>query len=166
MKQRKIVKVPVVWKKQTLPISWARYKRNYEPCFFLENYDSCIFGGKGAAAGSDRKARWFGPSNESSVWEIDSDPNHKYVHPTQKPVALAERAIRNSSLPGEIVLDFFSGSGSTLIGCETTDRRCRMMEKSPYFCQIIVERWCGFSGIDEVKINGKAVSWSGYRERK
>jgi len=69
-------------------------------------------------------------------------------HPqtTQKPVALAERAIKNSSQVKNIVLDFFGGSGSTLIACEKLNRKCYMMEISEMYCDVIIERWQNFTG--------------------
>jgi DNA modification methylase len=82
--------------------------------------------------------------NESDLWQIAKDS--KYVHPTQKPVALSERAIKNSTKPNNIVLDYFGGSGSTLIGCEKTGRKARVMELDPIYCDVIVKRWENFTG--------------------
>jgi DNA modification methylase len=63
-----------------------------------------------------------------------------------KPVALFSRFIRNSSKPGEIVLDLYGGSGTALIACEQTGRSARLMELEPGFCDVIVRRWEGFTG--------------------
>jgi len=82
--------------------------------------------------------------NESDLWQIAKDT--KYKHPTQKPVALSERAIKNSTKPNNIVLDYFGGSGSTLIGCEKTGRKARVMELDPIYCDVIVRRWENFTG--------------------
>lgn len=82
--------------------------------------------------------------NETDLWQIAKDS--KYVHPTQKPVALSERAIKNSTKPNNIVLDYFGGSGSTLIGCEKTGRKARVMELDPKYCDVIVKRWENFTG--------------------
>ncbi len=82
--------------------------------------------------------------NESDLWQIAKDT--KYQHPTQKPVALSERAIKNSTKPNNIVLDYFGGSGSTLIGCEKTGRKARVMELDPIYCDVIVKRWENFTG--------------------
>ncbi len=79
-----------------------------------------------------------------TVWEVTRDSD--YVHPTQKPVALAIKAIENSSRPGEIVVDGFSGSGTTLIGCEMTGRRARVVELDPQYVQAAIERWEKFTG--------------------
>ncbi|HXJ44213.1 MAG TPA: DNA methyltransferase, partial [Bryobacteraceae bacterium] len=69
-----------------------------------------------------------------------------YVHPTQKPVALVRRAIENSSRAGDVVLDLFGGSGSTLVACEKTGRNARIMELDPRFIDVIVKRWQNFTG--------------------
>lgn len=155
-------KVPIIWKKQAAPISWARYKRLYEPC---------IFGGKDAAVGSTDNARWFGPNNENNIWEIKRDHNHEYVHPTQKPLALPARAMTNSTRSEEIVLDLFGGSGSTLISADKMDRQARLMEFEPAFCDVIVRRWIkhviqnGLDNIREpVRKNGEAVDVNQYME--
>jgi len=81
-----------------------------------------------------------------AVWRIDKDPNYSYEHPTQKPVALAEKAINDLVVSGSIVLDLFGGSGSTLIACEKTNRKCYMMEICPSYCDVIIKRWQDFSG--------------------
>ena len=83
-------------------------------------------------------------TNESDLWSIAKDS--KYKHPTQKPVELAKRAIKNSSNVGNMVLDFFGGSGSTLIASEVTARKCYMMELDPVYCDVIVQRWEDYTG--------------------
>ena len=82
--------------------------------------------------------------NESDLWNIAKDS--KYKHPTQKPVALSMRAIKNSSREGNIVLDLFGGSGSTLIACEKLNRKCQVMELDPIYVDVIIERWQNFTG--------------------
>ena len=81
-----------------------------------------------------------------SVWTIKKDSSSSYVHPTQKPVKLSEFAIRNTTERGDIVLDLFGGSGSTLIACEQMERKCRIMEYDPAYCDVIVDRWEKFTG--------------------
>ena len=63
-----------------------------------------------------------------------------------KPVELIERMIINSSQPGDLVGDFFGGSGSTLITCEKTGRKCRTIELDPFYCDVIIRRWQDFTG--------------------
>ncbi len=86
------------------------------------------------------------------VWYEKRDKLEDYVHPTQKPVRLAERAIKKSTKPGETVLDLFGGSGSTLIACEQMDRKCFMSELDSYYCDIILKRWEKFTGREAVKL--------------
>ena len=83
-----------------------------------------------------------------SVWTVNKDGASTYVHPTQKPVALAVEAIDKTTKAGELVLDLFGGSGSTLIACEKTNRDCRMMELDPKYCDVIIKRWQDFTGQD------------------
>lgn len=91
--------------------------------------------------------------NDKDVWEIKRDNVMEYVHPTQKPVALSAKAMHNSSKQGDIVLDLFGGSGSTLIGCEQLERKARLMEFDPKYVDVIIERWENFTGEKAVKIN-------------
>ena len=72
-------------------------------------------------------------------------------HATPKPIALCERAILSSSRPGELVVDFFGGSGSTLIACENTGRNCAMLELEPKWCDVIVRRYIRTTGDHNVR---------------
>jgi DNA modification methylase len=81
-----------------------------------------------------------------SVWTINKDGASTYKHPTQKPVALAEEAIDKTTRPGAVVLDLFSGSGSTLIACERAGRLARVAELSPAYVDVAVKRWEQFTG--------------------
>jgi len=81
-----------------------------------------------------------------SVWTINKDGASTYVHPTQKPVALSEEALDKTTHKGAIVLDLFGGSGSTLLGCEKTNRHARLMELDPKYCDVIIKRWQDFTG--------------------
>lgn len=83
-------------------------------------------------------------SHLSTVFTEDKPLANK-EHPTMKPVALVERFIKNSSKPGDLVLDPFGGSGSTLIACEKQGRCCRTMELDEKFCDVIVARWQDFT---------------------
>lgn len=81
-----------------------------------------------------------------SVWTINKDSANTYVHPTQKPVALAEEALDKTTCKGAVVLDLFGGSGSTLIAAEKNGRIARLMELDPKYCDVIVKRWQNFTG--------------------
>jgi DNA modification methylase len=79
------------------------------------------------------------------VWSFDK-PTASPLHPTMKPVPLVQRAIENSSQTGDVVLDLFLGSGSTLIGCERTGRVCYGVELEPEYVDGAVMRWEAFTG--------------------
>ena len=74
-----------------------------------------------------------------------------------KPVELVERAIRNSSRPGDIVLDPFGGSGTTMIAAEKSDRKARLMELDPKYCDVIVSRWQQFAGAEAIRASDGAT---------
>lgn len=81
-----------------------------------------------------------------AVWKVGKDSASNYVHPTQKPIELAERAIGDFSDQKNVVMDLFGGSGSTLIACEKTNRQARLMELDPKYVDVIVKRWQDFTG--------------------
>ena len=76
-----------------------------------------------------------------------------------KPVELCERAVQNSSKPNDIVLDLFGGSGSTLIACERTKRKCRMMEFEPKYCDVILKRYLALNPDSQILRNGDAFAF-------
>ena len=125
----------VIWVKNNAQfVTSAHYKGKHEPCFYGHR--------KG------KVAQWFGPNNEVTVWECDRAQKNEF-HPTQKPVPLAVRAIKNSSKNGNVVLDLFLGSGTTLIAAEKLNRRCYGMEIDPKYCDVIIKRYCDYTGADE-----------------
>jgi DNA modification methylase len=132
----------ITWAKPNFAIGYGDYNQATEFCLY--------------AWKADAPHRWFGPSNESTLWEINRDPTKTYLHPTQKPLALAQRAIRNSSLRDEAVLDLFLGSGSTLIAAEGLGRRCYGLEIDPRYVDVIVRRYIAFVGKDRVPESVKA----------
>ena len=81
-----------------------------------------------------------------SVWSIGKDNANDYEHPTQKPVALSANAIKHTTDKGQIVLDCFGGSGSTLIACEQLKRKCYMCELDEHYCDVIIQRWENLTG--------------------
>ena len=93
--------------------------------------------------------------NMNNVWHFDRTAGAEREtaggHATPKPIALCARAIKSSSRPGEIVLDVFGGSGSTLITCEQLNRKCYMMELDPKYCDVIVKRWEELTGQKAIK---------------
>lgn len=89
---------------------------------------------------------FLGPNNALDLWPIKKVNPQSMIHLTEKPVALATRAMEYSSRPGENVLDLFGGSGSTLIGAEQTGRKAFLMEMDTLYCDVIINRWEQFTG--------------------
>jgi len=118
----------IVWDKKSIGLGSANYRPQHEFIFYF----------KGGA--------WYGDKAQSDVWYMSRGNTGAYVHPTQKPVELIERALGNSSKAGDVVIDCFGGSGSTLIACEKNGRYARMMELDPKYCDVIVRRWQAFTG--------------------
>lgn len=116
----------LIWLKNSMVLGHADYHYKHEPI---------IYGWEASG-----KHRFFGGRNQTTVWEVDR-PSRSKEHPTMKPLALLRKAILNSSLANEIVLDPFGGSGSTLIACEQTLRQCRMVELDPRYADVILYRW-------------------------
>ena len=121
----------VIWAKDTLVLSRKDYHTQYEPLWY------------GWYEGPDGKAKRLRPledRKQSDLWQIPR-PKVSVEHPTMKPVTLVAKALTNSSCPGDIALDLFGGSGTTLIAAEQTGRSCRMMELDPRYCDVITKRY-------------------------
>lgn len=117
-------------------ITWVKNQPVLGRKDYMIGFENAWYGWKEGAG-----HKFHGPTNACDVWNVKKVPNQSTVHLTEKPVELAIRAIQNSSRAGEHVLDLFGGSGSTLIGCDLTGRRCFMMELDPAYCDVIVQRW-------------------------
>ena len=124
----------LIWVKQSAGMGWQDYRAQHEPILY------------GWKEGGSGKHFYCGDRAKTTVWQIGRDAQASYVHPTQKPVALPEEAIKNSSKGEDVVLDLFGGSGSTLVACEKTGRINRSMELDPKYCDVIVKRWQDFTG--------------------
>ena len=92
----------------------------------------------------------YSDRTQTTVLEFDK-PNKNLDHPTMKPVELFKYLILNSSKHGDIVLDSFGGSGTTLIACEQLERKARLMELAPVYCDVIVTRWQDLTGKQAVR---------------
>ena len=117
----------IVWVKPAATMGWQDYRNQYEPILY------------GWREGAER--RKVEDRTQTTVWQIGRDAAASYEHPTQKPVDLPARAIENSTIAGETVLDLFGGSGSTLIAAARTGRRAVLVEKEPRYCDVIRTRW-------------------------
>lgn len=126
----KVWRQTIVWIKDSFVLGHSDYHYRHEVCFYGWR--------EGKHMGTpDRK--------QDTVWEEDR-PKRSADHPTMKPLALIERCLRNSTTKGQVVLEPFCGSGTTLIACETLGRRCLAVELSPNYCDVIVKRWTALTG--------------------
>ncbi|WP_428065370.1 DNA methyltransferase [Candidatus Proelusimicrobium volucris] len=159
-------KQQLIWLKNQFVLGGAKYQNIYEPC---------LFGCKGKSIGT-----WNGGRNKANAIEdfdfmneeelrsaikdlmafltpdiirVDK-PLKNDLHPTMKPIKLLAHFIENSSKKGDIVLDLFGGSGSTLIACEQLLRRCRAAEIDPHYCDVILTRWEKFTGKTAERVKG------------
>jgi len=134
----------IIWAKNAFTLGRSDYQRQYEPI---------LYGWK-----NNHDRYWCGARDQSDIWFYNR-PTKNDLHPTMKPIELCKRAILNSSKTDDIILDCFGGSGSTLIACEQTDRRCRMIELDPKYIDVIVKRWQNFSGKEaKLETDGKSFN--------
>lgn len=131
----------IIWVKQSAGMGWQDYRAQHEPILY------------GWKEGSGTHF-YCGDRSKTTVWNVSRDAQTSYKHPTQKPVALSQEAIMNSSKGEDIVVDLFCGSGSTLIACVVAGRIGRMMELDPKYCDVIIQRWQDFTGQKAVHENG------------
>lgn len=116
----------LIWVKNTFVLGRQDYQWKHEPC---------LYGWKDGATHI-----WNGDRKQTTVFQVDK-PQRSALHPTMKPVELFTSQMVNSSRPGDIVLDLFGGSGTTLIAAEQSDRTAYIMEYDPKFVDVIVDRW-------------------------
>ncbi|MHB9070205.1 MAG: DNA-methyltransferase [Sedimentisphaerales bacterium] len=121
----------IVWVKNTFAWGFGRYKFRHEPIFYAHI--------KG------KPDNWYGDKTQNTVWE-EKKPSASRLHPTMKPVEIVERAMVNSSVAGNIVLDLFMGSGTTLIAGHKNGRVSYGMEIDPIYMDVIIKRWEEFAG--------------------
>lgn len=140
----------LVWAKNALVLGHSDYHYRHEDVLFgTKEHDDLLYGwapgvgrpGRGRHAGT----KWFGDNAQSTVLEYDKPPRSA-EHPTMKPVELIAHCLRNSSKQGDVVLDAFAGSGSTVIACEQERRVCYALELDPAYCDVIVSRWQTVTG--------------------
>ncbi len=134
----------LIWDKGTIVLGHSDYHFAHEPIFYGHTPAQGRHGrgGKG----------WYGGDAERSILTYPK-PSRNESHPTMKPVALIEHCLKNVTQRGTLTFDPFGGSGSTLIACEKTNRRCYMMELDPRYCDVIVARWEAATGKKAV-LNG------------
>jgi len=129
----------IVWNKNNSTFGRSDYHWKHEPC---------IYGWLDGASHN-----WYGDRKQTTVWDIER-PSRSDEHPTMKPIPLCSKPIENSSKVGDIVLDAFLGSGSTMVAAHQLNRKCYGMELDPKYCQVIVDRMLKLDPTLEVKRNG------------
>lgn len=129
----------LIWEKSSATFSMGRldYDYKHEPIFYTWT----------------KKHNFYGKGQcKNTVWQFPK-PRKCDLHPTMKPVELVAECLLNSSLKGDIVADIFGGSGTTMIACEQLERKCRMMELDPHYCDVIINRWETLTGKKAVLAN-------------
>jgi len=125
------IRCQIIWSKNTFAWGFGRYKFQHEPLFY--------------AHVTGQKDAWYGDKSQSTLWH-ENKPAANRIHPSAKPIELIDRALLNSSKAGDMVVDLFGGSGSTLIACERRNRKARLMEVDPKYADCIVRRWQEYTG--------------------
>ena len=169
------VRSQILWVKPKLVISRGHYHWKHEPAFEAEragqpavpspDQPSELIAETELACESEawyaarkgESTKWVGGRKQTTVWEVDYKGDVKTHHGTQKPVECMARAIRNHGSPGSIVFEPFLGSGTTVIACEQTGRKCVACEIDPAYVDVAVDRWEKFTGKKAVLVSG-AVS--------
>lgn len=165
------VKQCIVWNKNTMVLGRQDYQWKHEPClygwkegaahyFANDRTQTTVYEDQKADPKKMTKAELIAYVKELTADKINTSvlnedkPARSDLHPTMKPVKLMARCIKNSSRPGEAVLDLFGGSGSTLVACEQLDRRCYIMEFDPRYADVIIKRWEKLTGKKAELVNG------------
>jgi site-specific DNA-methyltransferase (adenine-specific) len=144
MEKLMAVKNVIVWDKKVHGLG-SDYKSTYE---------LCIVGKKGKPEISNRYGLDY-----QDIWRLQREMGRNKDHATAKPVELLEKPIKHASKQDDIVMDLFLGSGSTLIASEKTKRICYGMELDPKYIDVIVERYCDYTGNRNIKLNGQEITW-------
>ncbi len=132
----------IIWVKDRFALSRGDYHWQHEPCWY--------------AVRAGKKHRWNGDRSQSTTWAIPAREDDGFGHGTQKPVECMRRPIENNSKRGEWIYEPFNGSGTTIIACHVTGRRCCAIELDPGYVQVAIERWENLSGL-KATLDGKTL---------
>lgn len=138
-----LLKQQLIWVKNTMVMGRQDYQWKHEPCLY------------GWLAGDSHK--WYSDRKQTTVIEWDK-PQRNGEHPTMKPIGLFGYQIENSSKKGDIVIDAFGGSGTTMVACEQLKRKARVIEFDPKYCDVIVNRMIKLDPNLTIKLNGVDVT--------
>ena len=157
----------LVWVKHHIVLNWNDYKNQYEVClygwkagathYFVEKFDQSTVINDVEKIDSMTKDELIKClkgvlDNSQNDCIFENAPEKSKLHPTMKPVEIFARHILNSSKPGDVVLDPFAGSGTTIMACEQCNRQARVIELDPHYCDVIISRWEDFTGEKAVKM--------------
>lgn len=133
----------LIWEKNCATFSLGRldYDYQHEPIFYTW---------------TEKHHNYRNGEYRTTIWKYDK-PRKCDLHPTMKPIALVVNAIMDATREGDVVLDVFGGSGTSVIACEQTNRKCLMMELDPHYCDVIIARWEKLTGLNAIKINDYEV---------
>jgi site-specific DNA-methyltransferase (adenine-specific) len=136
----------LIWNKNSLVLGRQDYHWKHEPC---------LYGWKDGASHN-----WYGDRKQTTVLDFDR-PSRNAEHPTMKPIPLFDYQIQNNTKKGDIVLDLFGGSGTTLMASEQNERSAYLMELDPRYISVIIERYINFTGNDVYRLNsdGTKTNW-------
>ncbi len=134
-----VIRQCLIWAKNTMVLGRQDYQWKHEPC---------LYGWKDGAAHT-----WESDRKQTTVLAFDKPARNEY-HPTMKPIPLFAYQLQNSTKPGDVVLDLFGGSGTTMMACEQTGRKAYLMELDPVYAQVIIDRWEIYTGKKAVLVHG------------
>lgn len=133
----------IVWDKGSLGLGFDDYRHEHE--FIIYCYKK------------KREHNWYGGRDKGDIWHVSRGDNNAYTHPTQKPIEIPSIAIKNSSKFGDIILDIFLGSGTTMLAAHQLKRKCYGVEIDPIYCQIIIDRMRKLDDSLTIKKNGVII---------
>lgn len=168
-----IIKNQIIWNKPMAALGWGDYRWKHEPFFYANRKGATVqfYGDRTHSTVWDfqksenellrwaKKMKKAEAEGKTTIWTMKREKVNEYLHPTQKPVELIQYAFANSSKAGDIIMDLFLGSGSTLIAAEKTGRVCYGMDLDPVYVDVIVQRYVDYTGNEKVIKNGKQITW-------
>lgn len=166
-----VIDTQLIWNKPSAGLGANDYRTKHEPFFYASLGDKDFYGDRTGTtvwkipADPAKALQWmtkemeYQESGNTTIWSMKRSNVNEYVHPTQKPVELPVTAMTKSSKEEDIVLDLFLGSGTTLISAEKANRVCYGMELDPKYIDVIITRWCDYTGNGSIKLNGIEIIW-------
>ena len=144
----------IIWVKESAGLGQNDYRYQHEWIVVGKRKEQRVKGVNMLYGWKDGAHYFRDTRAETDVWEVPRKDKTRYIHPTEKPVWLVERAVMNSTTRYQAVLDLFAGSGSTVMACERLKRKCNAMEFDPKYVDAIISRWEHFTKLKAVKVSG------------